>query len=134
MRMMPEDIDYRLIGLLTISYMVTVIGEVLRSQPGDFMDVLIVAAVLDANNAGGETKRGVSRNAISRTLNVPLETVRRRVNSLIEKRALAEQQDGLISAYGDDLSLRNNAALNELNLQQLRELFLGLKAHGIKLD
>lgn len=130
--MMPKDVDYCLIGRLSISYMIAVMGEVLRNRLGDPVDVLIVAAIIDANNAGGETKRAVSRNAISRTLNVPLETVRRRANRLIEKRALTEQQNGLVFANGDDLGLRNT--LDELNLQQLRQLFLGLKAHGIKFD
>jgi hypothetical protein len=132
---MPEEVDYRLIGRLSIHYMMSIITEVLRTRPVDPLDVLIVTAVFDANTAnGGETRRGVSRNAISRTLNVPLETVRRRVINLIEKKALAEQHDGLIFAYGNDLGLGNNPALDELNLQQLRELCRTLKAHGINLD
>jgi hypothetical protein len=128
---MGEELDFRLIGRLSIHYMMTVISEVLRTRPVDFMDVLIVTAVFHAN---GESKRGISRNAISRMLNVPLETVRRRVIGLLEKKALIEQHDGLIFAYGNDLGLGNNAVLDELNLQQLRQLFRALKAHGIELD
>jgi hypothetical protein len=128
---MGEELDYRLIGRLSISYMMTIISEVLRTRPVDFMDVLIVTAIFHAN---GEAKRGVSRNAVSRMLNVPLETVRRRVIGLLERKALTEQHDGLVFAYGNDLGLGNNAPLDELNLQQLRQLFRSLKARGIELD
>ncbi|HUO90273.1 MAG TPA: hypothetical protein VMU08_13955 [Rhizomicrobium sp.] len=131
---MPEEVDYRLIGRLTIAYMMTVIGEVLRSLRVDFIDLLIVTAIANANNGGGETKRGISRNAVSRMLNVPLETVRRRVIGLIEKRALAEQHDGLVYVDGTEIGLGGNEALDVLNLEQLRQLFRTLKANGIELE
>jgi hypothetical protein len=125
------EIDYRLIGRLSLSYMVAIIGEVLRTRPVDFMDVLIVTAIFTAN---GDAKRGVSRNAVHRMLNIPLETVRRRINALIKRKALVEQEDGLVFAYGNDLGLGNNAALDELNIQQLRLLFRALNENGIELD
>ena len=132
---MPEEVDYRLIGRLTIGYMMTVIGEVLRSLRVDFIDLLIVTAIANANNGGdGATKCGISRNAVSRMLNVPLETVRRRVIGLIEKKALAEQNDGLVYVDGTELGLGDNGSLDKLNLEQLRLLFRTLKANGIELD
>jgi hypothetical protein len=125
------DVDLRQIGRLSISYMITVISEVLRTRPVDFMDLLIVSAIFNAN---GEARRGVSRNAISRALNVPLETVRRRVIGLLERKALVEQHDGLVFAYDNDIGLGNNAALDELNLKLLRQLFQELKARGLDFD
>src|SRR5215469_3434448 len=110
--------------------MMAMIGAVMRSRNADYMDVLIVTTVVSAN---GEEKRGVSRNALSRRLNIPLETVRRRVNALIERNTLVEQHDGLVFAYGGDLG-DSSAELDELNFQQLRQLFRSLKVHGIDLD
>jgi hypothetical protein len=126
-----EKIDYRLIGRLSIGYIMTMIAAVMRTRNADYMDLLIVASVFAAN---GEEKQGISRSALSRMLNIPLETVRRRVKALIERRTLAEQDDGLVFAYTDDAGPRQYPALDELNLQQLRQLFYALKAHGIELD
>ena len=53
--------------------------------------------------------------------------------ALIERQTLAEQHDGLVFAYGDDQDPGNPTPLDELNLQQLRQLYLALKANGIKL-
>jgi hypothetical protein len=125
-----REIDYPLIGRLTVGYMMAMIGAVMRTRQADYLDLLIVSAIFNAN---GEAKRGVSRNALSRMLNIPLETVRRRVNALIERQTLAEQHDGLVFAYGDDQDPGNPTPLDELNLQQLRQLYLALKANGIKL-
>jgi hypothetical protein len=131
---MPEDIDYRLIGRFSIGYIMALVSEVLRTLTVDFVDLLIVTAISNANNTGGAEKRGISRNAVSRLLNIPLETVRRRVIGLIEKQVLVEQQDGLVFTSGNELGLGDNAALDALNLQLLRQLFRNLKANGVKLD
>jgi hypothetical protein len=125
------DVDYRLISRLAISYMMTMIAEVMRARRADYMDLLIVTAVFNAN---GEAGRGVSRNAVSRMLNVPLETVRRRVKALIERKTLAEQHDGLVFAYGDDPQSSGHTALDELNFEQLRQLFRALKERGVEFD
>jgi hypothetical protein len=125
------EVDYRLISRLSIGYMMTMIAEVMRARRADYMDLLIVTAVFNAN---GEAGRGVSRNAVSRMLNVPLETVRRRVKALIERKTLAEQHDGLVFAFGEDPSLGTHTALDELNFQQLRQLFRTLKERGIEFD
>jgi hypothetical protein len=131
---MPEDIDYRLIGRLSIGYIMALVSEVLRTLTVDFVDLLIVTAIANANNSGGTEKRGISRNAVSRLLNIPLETVRRRVIGLMEKQVLVEQRDGLVFTSGNALGLGGNAAIDTLNLQLLRQLFRSLKANGIKLD
>jgi hypothetical protein len=138
---MENTIDYRLVGRLSISYLMALITEVLRNSPLDFLDLLIATAVSDANHRpvpeGGDAcpaLRGISRNAVSRKLNVPLETVRRRVAGLIAQEILVEQQDGLIFSSANKAGLGGNAELDALNLRMLRHLFRELKAHGVPLD
>jgi len=134
------EVDYRLIGRLSITYVMGVVTEVLRNSPLDFLDLLIVTAVSDANHkplpgteARGEL-RGISRNAVSRRLNVPLETVRRRVAGLIKQNVLREQPDGLVFSSANDVRLGSNAELDAANYKMLRQLFRELKAQGVPLD
>lgn len=143
----PEADAARIAGALSIAYIVAIAGEVLHTFPLDFLDLLLVFTIAGANVARpeGATKRkgaagplperlGISRNAVSRALNVPLETVRRRIGVLLEKKVLEEQFDGLVFASENPLGIGNNAKLQTANVELLRQLFRGLKAAGIKLD
>lgn len=132
------------------SYIVTVIGEVLRSTSLDVLDVLITLAISSSSvppqplprrrRANGrpapvDPPRGISRNAVSRSLNVPLETVRRRVSALLEKKVIQERRHGLVVPEVCPLgALDNTAELLALNAQTVRQLFLNLKAQGVRLD
>lgn len=135
-----SNVDYRLIGRLSIGYVMTLVTEVLRGSPLDFLDLLIVTAVSDANHrppadgqaAGGP--RGISRNAVSRRLNVPLETVRRRVGTLLVKQVLIEQADGLVFSTQNQVGLGGNATIDELNYRMLKQLFTELKKNGVPLE
>ncbi|MEJ0040964.1 MAG: hypothetical protein WDM81_01465 [Rhizomicrobium sp.] len=108
------------------------------------LDLLLITTIANFNltTGGGPgdpsdpapERTGVSRNAVSRAINVPLETVRRRVASLIGKKILMERPDGLVFSPDNPIGLGNNADLSQLNLGLLRQLFRGLKAHGIDLD
>jgi hypothetical protein len=127
----------------SIGYIVTVIGEVLRSTSLDVLDVLIIMAVSSASvshtrtttSPKRRTAHGVSRNAVSRSLNVPLETVRRRVSLLLKKKIIQERADGLIVAPVTPLgALQNTAELLALNARTVRQMFLDLKAQGVRLD
>ncbi|HEY4941519.1 MAG TPA: hypothetical protein VII56_08825 [Rhizomicrobium sp.] len=148
---MPEADDARIAGALSIAYMMAIAGKVLRSFPLDLLDLALVTTIANANAArpaepapkkrvpakaaASEPGRtGISRNAVSRDINVPLETVRRRVAGLIEKEILREQPDGLVFTPDNPIGLGNNTELNAFNLEALRQLFRGLKANGIKLD
>ncbi|MEI9995782.1 MAG: hypothetical protein WDM91_14395 [Rhizomicrobium sp.] len=130
---------------LATAYILSLVGEVLRTIPIDLVDLLIVTAVSNANLAAGPgdtalgARRtpahiGISRNAVSRALNIPLETVRRRVAGLIARQVLAARPDGLVFMPDNPLGLGDNAALQAFNLQQLRTLFHNLKALGVALD
>lgn len=145
---MPDADDARVAGGLSIAYMMAIASKVLRTFPLDFLDLLLVTTIANSNaaraaEAPAKKRRtaaapperpGISRNAVSRTLNVPLETVRRRVAQLIGKKILLEQADGLVFAPDNPIGLGDNAELNAFNLEMLRVMFRGLKANGVKLD
>ena len=142
--------EARSAAALSLAYMVAIAGKVLRSFPLDVLDLLLVAAIADANAARSAMpsprktraaravppadKTGISRNAVSRMLGVPLETVRRRVAALVERKILIEQADGLVFNPDNPITLGSNAELNAFNMEMLTRLFRGLKANGIKLD
>jgi hypothetical protein len=76
--------------------------------------------------------RGISRNAVSRAINVPLETVRRRVGGLLTRNILEERPGGLVVAAATGLA--GDPRIATLNAQLLRQLYRSLKAQGIRLD
>lgn len=81
-----------------------------------------------------EPQPGISRNAVSRALNVPLETVRRRVAVLLKKRVIREHSGGLAVPDAWPLgALDNHAELLACNAQELRRLLVALKRQGIRL-
>lgn len=145
---MPGEDDARIAAALSIAYLTAIASEALRTFPLDLLDLLLVITVAAANtarpaepprkNRGAPTspsgKTGVSRNAVSRTLNVPLETVRRRVAGLIEKNILLDRADGLVFTPDNPIGLGHNAEFNACNIEMLGQLFHGLKANGIKFD
>jgi hypothetical protein len=131
-------------GRLSVAYIVAIAGEVLRNIPIDMLDLLLVTTVANFNATPPDERParrgmapsdipGISRNALSRAVSVPLETVRRRVAGLIERKVLAEQADGLVFAADNPLGLGNNAAFDAFNIEMLRRLLQGLKANGIDL-
>jgi len=116
----------------SITYIVTFIAEILRTTSLDVLDVLITLAISRASlmsNAGG-----ISRNQLSRALNVPLETVRRRVAILLDKKIIRERESGLVVPERRPLgALANHDELIACNAQALRRLVLDVKAQGVKL-
>ncbi|MEJ1967205.1 MAG: hypothetical protein WDN03_01000 [Rhizomicrobium sp.] len=112
----------------------------MRDSPLDYLDLLIVTAIADANNRPalegrrGAAPAGVSRNGVSRKLHVPLETVRRRVAALIGRNILSDREDGLVFLPANKEGIGSNAELDALNLDLLRQLFAALRAHGVPLD
>jgi len=76
-------------------------------------------------------RRGISRAAVSRTTHIPLETVRRRINRMIEKGILMERRDGIILSHGNriDISLRTGKMRFDTHL--VEQLAAELHARGI---
>ena len=145
---MSKPDQARIAGRLAVAYMMAVASEVLRRFPIDMLDLLLVTTIANLNlladggNAPGAERLsdsvprrvGVSRNAVSRAVNVPLETVRRRIGGLIDKKVLIERMDGIVFSPDNPIGLGNNTDMSQLNLDLLRQLFRGLKAAGIDLD
>jgi hypothetical protein len=151
---MEDTESSRTIARLSVAYVIGIVSEALRTTSLDPLDVLIAMTVANSNvlhlTRPSETsrrhahadrpapdgiKRGISRNAISRTLNVPLETVRRRVGVLLTKGVLHERADGLFMLDANPLGgLDSNARFLALNAQLVRQLYRNLRAHDVKLD
>src|SRR6266496_2634960 len=109
----PHSDLVRAISRHTLSYVLCSISELFRHYDFDPLDLLIIHAILNANvlsvmkdpeldkkfssiNAvePDEIKQGISRSALSRFLNLPVETVRRRVDGLKRRAILSEGKDG----------------------------------------
>ncbi|HVV39821.1 MAG TPA: hypothetical protein VHC94_02025 [Nitrobacter sp.] len=141
----------RMVSRHSLSYILCAISEMFRAYDFDPLDLLIVHSVLNANVIDimkhadldrrlasihavepDELKRGVSRAALSRFLNLPLETIRRRVNGLKRKGVIAEVGDGLIVSGGNAFKFGNNHHLQAVNLHLIRKLLRDLKRAGLK--
>ncbi|MCK1384175.1 hypothetical protein IVB31_07865 [Bradyrhizobium sp. 21] len=141
----------RAVSRHTLSYMLCSVSEMFRHY-GDFaaMDLLIIHGILNANvtNVMSDVnlnerfsgidavepdaiKRGVSRAALSRFLNVPLETIRRRVTGLKRLEILTETSSGLIVAEGNAYGFGNNHELQMTNMLLVRKLLRDLRAAGV---
>ena len=141
---MQDTEQVKIAAHLSMAYIVGVLCEVLHAEELDILDVLIVMAVGCANSgppgrpmvARGtgehDGRRGISRNAVSRAINVPLETVRRRAGALMNRNILEERGDGLVVSAATGLA--GDPKISSLNVQLLRQLFRSLKSQGIKLD
>jgi winged helix-turn-helix DNA-binding protein len=117
----------------------------------DPLDLLIVHAVVNSNvfhimsdrvldkrystiNAvePDAIKKGVSRAALARFLNLPLETVRRRVARLKENGVLSEENSGLIVSEKNIFKFGNNHHLQATNIVLVRKLLRDLKNAGVR--
>jgi hypothetical protein len=135
-----QDTEYtKTAAHLSMSYIVGVLCEVLHAGDLDILDVLITMAVACANTgpagrpaSDGDGRRGISRNAVSRAINVPLETVRRRVGGLLTRNILEERPGGLVVVAATGLA--GDPKIANMNAQLLRQLYRSLRAQGIKLD
>lgn len=116
----------------------------------DPLDLLVVHAILNANvinvmkspeldqKFGGieavepdEIKLGVSRAALSRFLNLPIETIRRRVDRLKRRKIVSEGSGGLIIAEKNAFKFGNNHELQTINVALVRKLLRDLRRAGI---
>jgi hypothetical protein len=76
-------------------------------------------------------RRGVRRAAISRITHIPLETVRRRINRLIEEGILAERRDGIIVSSGGPADLVSRAGQMRFNALVIEQLIADLQMRGV---
>lgn len=76
-------------------------------------------------------RRGVSRAAVSRATHIPLETVRRRINQMIEKGFLIERRDGIILSSGGKIGASTRAGKMRFDAQLVDQLVAELRLRGI---
>jgi hypothetical protein len=150
--MRKSDDLIRTVSRHTLAYMLCSISEMFR-QYKDFdpLDLLIIHNVLNANVINvmsdealdkrfasihavepDEIKQGMSRAALSRFLNLPLETIRRRVTGLKKKGILDEEKSGLIVSQKNLFKFGNNHHLQNINIVLVRKLLRDLRRAGIK--
>ena len=150
-RLPPKSDDlFRTVSRHSLTYVLCSISESFRHYDFDPIDLLIIYGTLNANvikimkdkkldkqfgsiNAvePDHLKQGVSRAALSRFFNLPLETVRRRVERLRQKRILTEDRDGLIVTDGNSFKFGNNHELQMTNALLVKKLLRDLQAAGI---
>jgi len=150
--MSKSDDLIRSVSRHTLAYMLCAMSEMFRHYVDfDPLDLLIVHAVLNANVIHimndrelderyssihtvepDDVKQSISRAALARFLNLPLETVRRRVTRLKERGILAEEKSGLIVTQKNLFRFGNNHHLQTTNIVLVRKLLRDLKRAGIR--
>jgi hypothetical protein len=67
-----------------------------------------------------------------RFLNLPIETIRRRVDRLKKRNILSESKEGLIVSQKNSLKFGNNHELQNTNVVLMRKLLRDLRRAGIR--
>lgn len=141
----------KIVARLIHRFLLTIIGEGMRDaklDPFDHMLALVIGTAnlshidsspeLSRQNAGrvepDDLRRGVSRGAIARTLSMPAETVRRRLNGLIEAKILIEREDGVILAADNPLGIGASQELWNFHARQFERLLRELRLRGVTFD
>jgi hypothetical protein len=78
-------------------------------------------------------RRGISRAAVSRATNLPLETVRRRINHLIEIGVLKEQLDGIILSSTNSHRVGVRRDQMHRHAQLVDRMVRDIRARGVSL-
>jgi hypothetical protein len=141
----------RTISRHSLAYLLCSISELFRHYDFDPLDLLIIHAILNSNVMNvmkdseldrkfssvhavepDEIKQGISRAALSRFLNLPIETIRRRVDRLKKRAILSESKFGLIVTERNRFKFGNNHELQKTNVVLGRKLLRDLRRAGIK--
>lgn len=78
-------------------------------------------------------RRGISRAAVSRATNLPLETVRRRINHLIDIDVLKEREDGIILSSANPHRVGVRRDLMHRHAQLVDRMVRDIRARGVNL-
>jgi hypothetical protein len=116
---LSEQATSRLVNAFSVEFVVRYMHEAANLFDADYECAIIFLAVLEANGRQNirqpwfaedfgdvrlsvpvEMVRPISRQAIAESLNIPRETVRRKVAYLIERGLLSEVRGGIITARG----------------------------------
>jgi hypothetical protein len=150
-RELKDEQRVKVISQAAVRFVMTFMREALKSHSFaslDPTDYLIAITIDSQNIAHMESdpnisfryagliepdwmRRGISRAAVSRATHIPLETVRRRINQLIEKGILMERKDGIIVSSNPQADLAPRAANMRLNAQLVERFIAELRQRGI---
>lgn len=127
-----EDARHLLAGRLATDYLLRAAEGVNLTLDGDLTMGLVFLAVVRANCllAPGAACRPISGGALSASLRIPAETVRRKVKSLIEAGYLRRERGGLVAAP-DALKRPEIARVMRANYLSLKRLMRQLKRLGL---
>ena len=148
---LQHDERVKIISRAAIRYMLNFMGDTMASAPEsplDATDYLIALAIGSANvshidNDAAQSRkyagliepdsmrRGISRAAIARATMLPVETVRRRVNNLIEKKVLVQRKDGIILSATNPLKLGARLDRMHAHAHLTERMIRDLKACGV---
>src|SRR5258707_3422978 len=143
----------RTVSRHSLAYMLCAASEMFRHYDFDHLDLLLIHAILNANvlkvmknpeldrRFGSveavepdEIKQGVSRAALSRFFDLPIETVRRRADRLKKQGILRETDQGLIVTEVNQFKFGNNHELQKTNMLLVRKFLRDLTEAGIELS
>jgi hypothetical protein len=141
----------KIIYRLTVRLILAVVGEAMRKGKLDPIDQLLTMSICSANlshidsspelsrqHAGvlepNDMRRGISRGGIARSLALPAETVRRRLNALVESGVLIEREDGIIMSAENLETMGTYRETWLFIARQVERLMRDLKARGVCLD
>jgi hypothetical protein len=141
----------RTVSRHSLAYVLCSISELFRHYDFDPLDLLIIHAILNTNVINvmrdseldkkfasvhavepDDIKQGISRATLSRFLNLPIETIRRRVDRLKKRAILSESKNGLIVTESNRFKFGNNHELQKTNMTLVRKLLRDLRRAGIK--
>jgi hypothetical protein len=139
----------RTVSRHSLAYMLCAASEMFRHYDFDHLDLLLIHAILNANVINvmknpeldrqfgsvepDEIKRGVSRAALSRFFDLPIETVRRRADRLKKQGILRETDQRLIVTEANQFKFGNNHELQKTNMLLVRKFLRDLTEAGIEL-
>ena len=153
MRTLGRAIDHpqiRAIDRITNSYIVAVIEAIMQMTAVDPVDALILSLINAKNvsafvqnpelsrqyadwthKAPDSLRQPISRRAVASSLNLPVETVRRRIERLIKLGIVGEVDGGVIVVGDREGAPALNEAIFSSNLQLLRRMLSQFRIHGI---
>ena len=150
-RARQQDERIKIISRAAIRFLLNLLGdaaqmpEELKLDPIDYIIAIAVGAAnvshidndpaLSRQYAGAiepdNMRRGISRAAVSRATNLPLETVRRRINHLIEIGVLKEREDGIILSSTNPHRIGVRRDLMHRHAQLVDRMVRDIRARGV---
>lgn len=148
----PEE-RVKIISRAALRFLLAVCADALAAYPNielDPIDLLLANLIGSANISHIENdpelrkqyagliepdwiRRGISRAGVSRAMALPLETIRRRINKMVQLGVLIERPDGVILSANNPYKLDSNIARMHVHAQLTERFWRELKTRGVQL-